>query len=111
MTIWSKPHPWPEQYHWDNTRGIQFPRVDTGNVAKYIREIQLRENSWLKGFGPNTNLRKRPYILKSDRDLEKNMVIIMITTSVKIVVSQGIVSSFTKNLGVAIKNDCIMYNM
>lgn len=72
MTIWSKPHPWPEQYHWDNTRGIQFPSVDTGNVAKYIREIQLSKKDFLKGFGPKENLRTRLDILESFQYLQKN---------------------------------------
>lgn len=73
MTIWSKPHPCPEQYHWDNIRGIQFPRVDTGNVAKYIREIQLSKKSFLNGFGVNENLRQRLDTLESGRFLEKQI--------------------------------------
>ena len=108
MTIWLKPHPWPEQYHWDNTRGIQFPRVDTGNVAKYIREIQLSKKSFFTGFGHDGNLRTRLAILVSCRNLEKNEIGYDHDHNFsKDCCKRGdIVFIYSDSLGAAIKNDC-----
>lgn len=109
MTIWSKPHPCPEQYHWDNTRGIQFPRVDTGNVAKYTREIQLSKKSFLEGFGVNENLRKRLDTLESGRNLDKkNRYVHDNNFSKDCCKRGGIVFIYSKSPGVGIKDDCNM---